>query len=485
MTLLTQIKSWKELERQVLDFSSQQKTPFFQPLSAANITLDYTSQRLNTKTLYLLQQLASECQLELSIEALFSGELVNTSEKKPALHTALRMPQQTSLCIQGHNIIPEIIATQNKMRIISEQIRTKKWLGYSNKPITDIINIGIGGSQLGPKFCLHALAEYALPSLSYHFISDMDPIEFDRITKKLNPETTLFIISSKSFTTVETLYNLKKAITWIKYPEAMEKHFIAVTAYPERAQIFGINNILPIWEWVGRRYSLCSAINLITSIAIGFEQFSELLHGAHSMDEHFRCTPFIDNLPVHLALLGIWNNNFLKIHQLLMLTYGYSLDYFAPYIQQLDMESNGKSIDKQGRSVNYATGPVVWGGSGNQAQHSYYQLLCQGTHRVTVDLISVDTNQDIPVNHLCLAQKKVLSKGVYNAEKPNNTIPGNIPMNHIRLQDSTPKSLGALIALYEHKIYIQSVIWQINAFDQPAVESSKAIEKEHILREYS
>jgi glucose-6-phosphate isomerase len=309
----------------------------------------------------------------------------------------------------------------------------------------------------------------------------MDPIAFNRIASKLNPETTLFIVSSKSFTTAETLYNLEKAQAWIKYPEAFERHFIAVTAYPARAQAFGIENVLPIWEWVGGRYSFCSAINLITCIAVGFELFSEILQGAHSMDEHFRHTPFIDNLPINLALLGIWNSNFLKIHQLLMLTYGHSLDYFAPYIQQLDMESNGKSIDTAGRAVNYTTGPIIWGGSGNRAQHSYYQLLCQGTHRIAVDLISIDTNQEIPVNHLCFAQKEVLTKGVYNPQEPNKAIPGNTPMNHIRLHDNTPKSLGALIALYEHKIYVQSVIWQINAFDQPAVESSKVIQKRRLI----
>lgn len=485
MTLLTQMTSWKALVQQALDFAGQKKTQHFPPLSAANITLDYTTQRISDTALYFLQQLASECQLESMIQSLFEGEPVNSAEKKPALHTALRMPPQTALWINGNDIIPDIVATRNKMRTISERIRAGEWLGYSNKPITDIINIGIGGSQLGPQFCLHALAEQSLSSLSYHFISDMDPIAFNRITKKLNPETTLFIIASKSFTTAETLYNLKKALAWIKHPEALDRHFIAVTANPEKPQAFGINNVLPIWDWVGGRYSVCSAINLITCIAIGFELFSELLQGAHSMDEHFRNTPFSHNLPVHLALLGIWNSNFLKTHQLLVLTYGHALDYFVPYIQQLDMESNGKSIDMQYRAVNYTTGPTVWGGSGNQAQHSYYQLLCQGTHRIAVDLISIDSNEEIPVNHLCLAQKEVLFKGVYNAQKPNNAIPGNISMNHLRLQDSTPKSLGALIALYEHKVYVQSIIWHINAFDQPAVESSKLKERERSMHEFS
>jgi len=479
------MKSWNELERYAFYLSSKKQIYAFQSLTAANITLDYTTQKFTPTTFQLLLQLASECQLESRIEALISGELVNTSERKPALHTALRMPRQSILCINGHNIIPDIAAIQSKMRVISDLIRSGGWLGYSKKPITDIINIGIGGSQLGPEFCIHALSEQVLPSLSYHFISDIDPIAFNQITRKLNPETTLFIIASKSFTTAETLSNLEKALAWINHPEALSRHFIAVTAYPERAQAFGMKNILPIWEWVGGRYSLCSAINLITCIAVGFELFSELLEGAHRMDEHFRYTPLSHNLPVHLALLGIWNSNFLKIHQLLILTYGYSLNYFAPFIQQLDMESNGKSIDKQGRAVNYTTGPIVWGGSGNQAQHSYYQLLCQGTHQIAIDLISVDSNIGKPVNTLCFAQKEVLSKGVYDARHPDNAIPGNIPINHIRLQDNGPKTLGSLIALYEHKIYVQSVIWQINAFDQPAVESSKLNVNKQPLNEYS
>lgn len=473
----TQMNAWKALEKQSLNFSSYKKTGSFESLSSANITLDFTTQRLDASTLHLLLDLATECFLKAKIEALFSGEHVNVSEKKPALHTALRITGQKELWVQGHNIIEDITTTQDKMRIISDQIRSGKWLGYSNQPITDIINIGIGGSQLGSEFCIHSLAQYTTPKLSYHFISDIDPIAFSHITDKLNPETTLFIVSSKSFTTAETLYNLKKAFAWMNRDEQKERHFIAVTASPERAHELGIKNVLPIWEWVGGRYSLCSAINLITCVAVGFELFLEFLQGAHSMDEHFRTAQFAHNLPVHLALLGIWNSNFLKIHQLLLLTYGYSLNYFAPYIQQLDMESNGKSIDNQGRAINYATGPIVWGGSGNQAQHSYYQLLCQGTHKVAADFISIDSYHHLPINHLCMAQKEVLSKGIYNPQEPNSSIPGNLPINHIRLKDSSPKSLGALIALYEHKIYVQSVIWHINAFDQPGVESSKFLMK--------
>jgi len=475
MVQLTQMNSWKELERHSHYYPANHAKTISQTLSGANITLEYTTPYIDDITTNLLLQLAYECQLESMIEALFLGEKVNTAERKPALHTALRMPCHETLFINGRNIISDVSDAQEQMREISNKIRAGQWLGYSNKPITDIVNIGIGGSQLGPAFCIHAFAEQAISSLAYHFISDIDPIAFTRITNKLNPETTLFIISSKSFTTTETLYNLKKALAWVNQPKDIEKHFIAITAYTERANEFGIKNTLPIWDWVGGRYSICSAINLITCIAVGFEAFSEFLQGAYEMDEHFRHTPFRHNLPVQLALLGIWTNNFLKIHQLLLLTYGSHLDYFTSYIQQLDMESNGKSFDKQGRAVNYATGPIIWGGSANQAQHSYYQLLCQGTHRIAVDLISVSSHHGLPINQLCLAQKESLSEGFYDRHNPNSFVPGAIPINHIRLKDNSPRTLGSLIALYEHKIYVQSIIWHINAFDQPGVESSKRL----------
>ncbi len=480
MVSLTQTESWKALEQQASTFSFQKPIHDFPPLTAANITLDFTSQRLDEKTYRCLLQLAHQCQLENTINALFSGELVNVSEKKPALHTALRMPAAASLIVKGKNIIPPIIETLHEMRSISEQIREGKWRGYTNKKITDIVNLGIGGSQLGPKFCLHALAQYACDALRYHFVSDIDPLDFSQTTKTLNPETTLFIVASKSFTTVETLFNLKNALAWLGHPEATRNQCIAITAYPDRAYEFGITRVLPIWEWVGGRYSLCSAVNLITCIAIGYENFIQMLQGACTMDEHFRRTHSSQNLPIHLALLGIWNNNFLKIHQLLVLTYGYSLNYFSEYVQQLDMESNGKSVDRQGSNVNYATGPIVWGGSGNQAQHSYYQLLCQGTHRIAADLISVNTNQEIPGSNLCRAQKEVLSNGFARADS-NAPMTSNTAINHIKLCDSTAKSIGALIALYEHKIYIQSVIWNINAFDQPGVESSKILEQKYSM----
>jgi glucose-6-phosphate isomerase len=461
---------WKALKKQALSFSRCKTQPKPSLLSSSQITLDYTKQNISPQTRALLFELAETRQVKQKVDALFSGHIVNTTENRPALHWALRANAGETLQVNQSNVMLEIQNTLTRMRDISEQIREKTWLGYSGKPITDVVNLGIGGSYLGPFFCLHALRDLKLPTLNYHFISDFDPFAFTHATKNLNPETTLFIVSSKSFTTAETLYNLDKAIHWINQPDALTQHLIAVTASPEKATALGIQHILPIWDWVGGRYSVCSAINLITCIAVGFDAFQALLDGAASMDAHFRDAPLEQNLPINLALLGIWTNNFLNIHQLLLLTYAQPLDYFTDYVQQLDMESNGKGMTPHGKPVDYATGPIVWGGSGNQAQHSYYQLLSQGTHAIAADLISVDTYEQSPMHQLCMAQKEALS-----ALDSDLNLNQNMAINHVRLKEITPSTIGALIALYEHKVYTQSVIWQINPFDQPGVESSKRL----------
>lgn len=460
------------------------KKPCHQQLnaSACQIFLDYSNQPLSTQTLTLLFDLAEQCQLRQKIHALMRGDRVNVSQNRPALHTALRALDTQSLWVEDENIIPAIVAARRKMQHIVEQIRSQTWLGYSGKPIKDIVNIGIGGSDLGARFCINALKRYTSPELGYHFISDVDPNSFHQAVTDLDPETTLFIVASKSFTTQETLYNMRKAIFWVG-KHVVEKHFIAVTAYPERAHQWGISTVLPIWDWVGGRYSLCSSINLITAIAIGFDAFYQVLEGAHSMDKHFHDAAFDCNLPVLLALLGVWNNNFLHIHQLLILTYALQLEHFVPFIQQLDMESNGKSVDNQGREIDYATGPIVWGGLGNQAQHSYYQLLCQGTHRIAADFITLDIFNDQIINQMCEAKIKVLTEGVLGSLESQRNISAQISLNHIHLQDDTPFTIGALVSLYEHKIFAQSVIWNINPFDQPGVESAKRyreMEKESI-----
>jgi len=463
----TQYTTLSELHQ--ADSMRQQKLTF----TANNISIDISNQRIDNTTITHLLALAQERHLHTKIDDLMQGKKVNLSENRPALHTALRTQTNNPILVDGHDIIPDILQTRKKIRELSQTIRNRNHLGYTGKPLTDIVNIGIGGSDLGPKFCINALKEFTDKTLGYHFVSDVDPNAFSSAVENLSPETTLFIISSKSFTTQETLYNADKAINWLGKENKLSNHLIAVTANTEKAQAYGIETILPIWDWVGGRYSACSAINLITAIAIGPEQFDQLLIGANQMDNHFQNTEFSENLPVLLGLLGIWNTNFLHIHNLLILTYSKYLEYFVPYIQQLDMESNGKSINNQGRAVNLNTGPIVWGGSGNQAQHSYYQLLCQGTHKVTLDFITLKTHENELIHEMYMAKKKILTYGINEENKPDEFIPGNTPLNHIYLTDCTPQTIGELIALYEHKIYVQSVVWDVNPFDQPGVEGAR------------
>lgn len=481
MMQLTQLNSWMNLdshaESRRSSFEKRYNTPSnpaFQ-LNSTAIRLDFSHQKIDDNCLALLLDLARECHLGEKIAGLCRGDITNKSENKPALHTALRCNNDETIYVNGKNIIPDILATRDNMRLISNKIRAGDWLGYSGKAITSIVNIGIGGSDLGPRFCVDALSDYRANHLSYHFVSDADPTSFNHAIANLNPETTLFIISSKTFTTPETLYNAKKAFAWIGNSPARHKHFIAITANIENAINFGIDTVLPIWAWIGGRYSLCSAINLITCIAIGYDQFTELLAGANEMDRHFQTRQLHENMPVIMALTGLWNINFLHIPSLLMLVYAKQLDKIVPYIQQLDMESNGKSVDINGRAINYATGPIVWGGLGNQAQHSYYQLLCQGTHNIAADFISIQTFSDELVNIFCEKKIQVLSEGISATNDLQGFIRGGMPINHIGLTSCSPFCLGSLVALYEHKIYTQSVIWNINPFDQAGVESIKKL----------
>jgi len=444
-------------------------------LEAHSIFLDYSRQRINSLTIEYLIALAEEFQVREKAVALMQGDKINVSENRAALHTALRTIEYKPVWVDGYDIMHDVMNTREQIKIIATHIRSGKWLGHTGKPIKDIVNIGMGGSDLGPRLCIRALADFSSAELGYHFISDVDPESFKKAVRFLDPQSTLFVISSKSFTTKETLLNAKKAREWFGMEHYPEQHFIAVTANPVRASQMGIKTILPIWDWVGGRYSLCSAVNLITAIAIGYERFIELLLGASNMDNHFLHTEFAENLPVLMAMLGIWNTNFLNIDNLLLLAYSQKLEYFIPYVQQLDMESNGKSIDMAGRAVNYATGPIVWGGLGNQAQHSYLQLLCQGTHQVSADFITLKSHDNYVINEMCDYQLNVLSEGVDCIGQSHGFIAGNLPINHIKLADCTPFTLGAFVALYEHKIFVQSIIWNINPFDQPGVESAKRV----------
>ncbi|MGC1183478.1 glucose-6-phosphate isomerase [Legionella sp.] len=473
--------AWKKLERHKNNFSkTSSSSSLISQVASDNIVIDFSGQRVNDEILTTLIELAIESNLQEQINALLAGHPINNTENRPALHTALRAHENEVIHVNDQNVVTDVLQARQHMKDISTQIRNGEWVGYSGKPITDVVNIGIGGSMLGPFFCVNALSDYVTPHVKFHFIAEIDPNAFLRVSAKLNPETTLFIISSKSFTTPETIYNMKKAFAWINQKQHFDKHFIAVTANITKALQYGFSHVLAIWDWVGGRYSVCSSINLITCIAIGFEKFSEILSGAKMMDNHFHSTEFSKNLPVLLGLLGIWNINFLKNNNHLVLTYSEDLEYFVPYLQQLDMESNGKSINKQGRQIDYDTGPIIWGGPGNQAQHSYYQLLCQGTHKIATDLISVKTFEDCAINQMCLGHRHVLIQGVTYEDNPHSYIPGEVAVNHLSIADCTPKTLGSLIALYEHKIFVQGIIWNINSFDQPGVESSK-----RMLNEYS
>ena len=485
MTSLTSLLEWQELEKHAQALRSLHIRDLLQSnparintfkLNYCNIELDYSNQLITHDSLEKLFELANVRSLPQKVNDLFHGKAVNQSENKQALHTSLRAINSSQI-FYTKEIRSKVSHALDLMKSIAEKIRANEWLGKTGKVIKDIVNIGIGGSDLGPKMSIDALEHFCTKKLNFHFISDIDKDSFQDVVNHLNPETTLFIVSSKSFTTQETLTNFKKAYEWIGAKDSMTSHFIAVTANESHAKQHGFRHILPIFDWVGGRYSLCSAINLITMIGIGYIQFLRLLRGANAMDEHFYYTPFAHNMPVLLGLLGIWNINFFKAYSHSILCYSKRLKYFVPYIQQLDMESNGKRIDNQEQLVDYATGPIVWGGLGNQAQHAYYQLLCQGTHNTPCDFIMLKNNEEI--NAFAKNKIRALSIGRDVKNAMHLQIPGNMPLNKITLDELTPFTLGALISLYEHKIYTQSVIWDINPFDQPGVESAKAMALEH------
>ena len=386
----------------------------------------------------------------------------------PFMH--LRRSEYGMICDKYQH---DVSLMRGQMQTIVEKIRSNQWLGYSGKPITDIVNIGIGGSDLGPKFYFDALNKLETkPQFKCHFISDADYYSAKECLEPLSPETTLFIVSSKSFTTEETMMNANLAIEWIGHADAMEKHFIAVTANPEQAIKSGYQHMIEFGKWVTGRFSVTSAINLINAIFFGFDSYLEFIKGAEEMDKHFLTAPWQDNLPMMLAFVGIWNINFLNIPTQLMLVYHSKLRCFVDYAQQLDMESNGKSYNKEGQKIDYATGPIIWGGLGNQSQHSYYQLLAQGSHQMAIDFLSIADDKNNYLNALCQKRKNSLYHGV-QAKDEYYSIKQHTSVNHIELTELTPRSLGALIAMYEHKIFIQAFLWHINPFDQPGVESAK------------
>lgn len=474
-------------------------------LEFEEIFLDYSKNRITEETRKLLIELAQEMGLDSAIDQMFSGEKINETENRAVLHTALRTPADKSVYVDGQNVIPAIQKVLEKMKNFTEKIHSEKWTGFTDKPIKNIVNIGIGGSDLGPVMVTEALKPYWKDGIQTYFVSNIDGTHISETLKKVDPETTLFIIASKSFTTQETMTNAHTARDWFLDNGATEediaRHFVALSTNKEGVTNFGINpkNMFEFWDWVGGRYSLWSAIGLSIAFTTGFDNFSDLLAGAHSMDQHFRNAEFKKNIPVILALLGIWYNNFFNAESHAILPYDQYMHRFAAYFQQGDMESNGKNIDRSGNPVDYQTGPIIWGEPGTNGQHAFYQLIHQGTKLIPCDFLApAQSHNPIGDHHAKLlanffAQTEALMQGKteteakqeleaqdLNAEKinkllPYKTFPGNRPTNSILFKKLTPFTLGSLIAMYEHKIFTQGVIWNIFSFDQWGVELGKQL----------
>ncbi len=474
-------------------------------VEGAGLHLDYSKNRLTAETLHLLTSLAQEAGLAQRTEAMFSGAQINPTENRPALHTALRAPRGSAVQVAGANVVDTVHATLDRMEALTQALHSRQWAGYRGEPIRDVVCLGIGGSYLGPKVVSEALKPYWHDAIRCHFVANIDGAHLADTLAKLRAETTLFLVASKSFTTQETLANARSARTWFLQQGGREadlgKHLIAVTANTQRALEFGVaaEHIFPMWDWVGGRYSLWSAIGLPIALRVGMKNFRALLQGAHAMDVHFRETPFEQNLPVLLGLLGIWYRNFGQAASHAVVPYDHSLRGLPAYLQQLDMESNGKRVRGDATAVEYGTGMVLWGGEGSNGQHAFHQLLHQGTDLIPVDfIVPLRPHHTLHDHHAqlfasCLSQSKALATGRSLAEAhaalvesglsddearrlaPHRVHPGNRPSNTITMEQLTPSTLGALIALYEHKVFVQGMIWGINPFDQWGVELGKQL----------
>ncbi len=474
-------------------------------ISFEDILVDYSKNIITKETLGLLFDLAVECKLGDAIEAMFSGQKINETEERAVLHIALRNRSDRPIYVDGVDVMPEVNAVLNQMKDFSEEILSGRWKGYTGKAITDIVNIGIGGSDLGPVMVTEALRPLWRPNIRPHFVSNVDGSHIAETLKVLNPETTLFMIASKTFTTQETMTNAHTAREWFlkaaKDEVHIKRHFVAISTNTKEVERFGIDplNMFRFWDWVGGRYSLWSAIGLSIACTVGFDNFIKLLEGAHVMDLHFKDTPFERNIPVILALIGIWYNNFFGAETEAILPYDQYLHRFAAYFQQGNMESNGKSVDRSGRQVTYQTGPIVWGEPGTNGQHAFYQLIHQGTKMIPCDFIAPATSYNpIGKHHEILlsnffAQTEALMMGKNEEEVraelqkaglpedkikrllPYRVFEGNRPTNSILVKQITPRTLGSLIAMYEHKIFVQGVIWNIFSFDQWGVELGKQL----------
>ncbi len=506
MIPLTQRQEWQALKRhhtEIKDthlrelFSSDPTRGERMALEAEGIYLDYSKNRFIDETLRLLLDLADSAGLRERIDAMFAGENINITEDRAVLHVALRAPRDATFMVDGKNVVPEVHEVLDRMAAFSERVRSGEWTGFTGKRIKNVVNIGIGGSDLGPVMAYEALRHYSARGLSFRFISNVDGTDFAEATQDLDPAETLFIVASKTFTTLETMTNAMTARDWLlaslKDTAATARHFVAVSTNAKGVAAFGIDteNMFGFWDWVGGRYSYTSAIGLSLMIAIGPERFREMLAGFHAMDEHFRTAPFAQNLPAILGLLGLWYDDFFDAETHAVLPYDQYLKRFPAYLQQLDMESNGKHVTLDGRVVDYQTGPIIWGEPGTNGQHSFYQLLHQGTKLIPADFIGfsqspnpLGPHHDILVANL-FAQTEALAfgktaeqveaEGITGRLVAHRTFDGNRPTNTLLLEKLTPAALGKLVALYEHKVFVQGTIWQINSFDQWGVELGKAL----------
>ena len=512
---LTDLNAWKELEKNYADVRGKTMRDMFAEdpnrfeefsVSLNNLLLDYSKNRVTKETMTLLIELAKEAGIEKAREAMFTGEKINITENRAVLHTALRNRSARPVYVDGKDVMPQIKAVLEKMKNFSNAVRTGQWRGATGKTITDVVNIGIGGSDLGPVMVVEALKHYQQKGLNSHFVSNVDGTHMVETLKNLKPETTLFIVASKTFTTQETLTNAKTAREWLVKSlgeSAVAKHFVALSTNTEEVKKFGIDpaNMFEFWDWVGGRYSLWSAIGLSIAIAVGYDNFIELLTGGFEMDEHFRNAPLDKNIPVILAVLGVWYHNFFGSEAYAVLPYDQYLHRLPAYLQQADMESNGKGVTRDGKPVSYTTGPILFGEPGTNGQHSFYQLIHQGTHLIPCDFIvpAISLNETGDHHPILLsnvfAQAEALMKGKTAAEvraefeaqgaseekiqalMTHKIFSGNRPSNMILVEKIDPRTLGRLIAMYEHKIFVQGVIWNVNSYDQWGVELGKQLAK--------
>ena len=507
-TTLTKSKSWKALEKHFKQLKKVHLKSLFEEdkkrgekfvINKLGIYYDYSKHRINNKTLKLLINLAEERGVAVKRDAMFSGEKINTTENRAVLHTALRAPKGSNIRVDGKNVVSDVHKVLKQMTAFSDKIRKGKWKGHTGKPIKNIVNIGIGGSDLGPVMAYEALKFYSDRSLTFRFVSNVDGSDFAEAVQDLNAEETLFIIASKTFTTMETMANAETAKKWslshLKDEKSVAKHFVALSTNEKGVTKFGIDskNMFGFWDWVGGRYSMTASIGLSLMIAIGSSNYHKMLNGFHQMDEHFRTTPLKNNIPVIMGLIGIWNNNFLKAETQAIFPYDKYLHRFPAYLQQLTMESTGKRVTLSGEAVNYQTGAVYWGEPGTNGQHSFYQLIHQGTKLIPCDFIgfkeslnNLPPHQDYLIANM-IAQgealafgktaKEVKKEGVDKALVPHKVFEGNRPSSTFFLDKVSPENLGKLVAMYEHCVFVQGAIWDINPFDQMGVELGKVLAK--------